>query len=273
MKTKTFYLKMKELKRSYTFYHMADGHVMILGQEEGEAEKKWAEQHYEKWFHNVGDPLETMSEMIDHMLEHGGDGLMIAGDQVDYISDINVTSIKKQLARLPMDILYVYGNHEGGSYTRQIDDTKVYYPVYEDVMYGNPSYWVKDYEDFLIVGMDNSAREITASQLAFLKEQIARKMPIIMVLHVPLYTEEIAGTVREKWGEQGHITFTIGTAEHSENAREFCSLIKSPDSNVAAIFAGHLHRAHVGEFAPGRLQYVAAPACEGYLYKVIIEPT
>lgn len=272
MKVETVSLKIPGIKRSYTFYHISDGHVMLLNPDESESERQWAENHLANWYGGNGHPAEAMAEVVDYIKEAGGDGLMIAGDCVDYISDLNVAAVKEQLARLDMDVLYVYGNHEGASYTRTIPDTKVYYPCYEDIMFGNPSYWVKDYGEFLVVGLDNSEKKITEKQMDFMKAQIARNLPIILLIHVPFFTDAIEAPVQKHWGEQGYVYFTFGNEESDESAKEFCRLVKDPESHVAAIFAGHVHFAHAGEFAPGRMQYTSAPSFSRYIRKVVVDP-
>lgn len=47
-------------------------------------------------------------------------------------------------------------------------------------------------------------------------------------------------------------------------------MVKSPESPVAAIFSGHVHFAHQKEFAPGKIQYTAAPGFTGYGSKISV---
>ena len=67
---------------------------------------------------------------------------------------------------------------------------------------------------------------------------------------------------------------TIGGTNHGtdEPTEEFLALVKSEESRVAAIFAGHLHYDHAGEFAPGRMQYVSAPAFTRFVREVSVIP-
>ena len=104
-----------------------------------------------------------------------------------------------------------------------------------------------------------------------LKAVIALDKPILMVLHLPIRSEVLSPYVEKSWW---NCDVTIGGTFHGtdEATEEFLALVKSEESHVAAIFAGHLHYDHAGEFAPGRMQYVSAPAFTRFVREVCIIP-
>ena len=177
---------------------------------------------------------------------------------------IILQKLQEMLSAQPHECFYAFGNHESSPAFAPVESPTLYYPRYADRMQGSPDFWVRDYEEFLLVGVDDSALQISDAQLQKLDAVFARQKPVILLLHIPLMTESIYAPVMEHWGP----TFMLGTPDDPENARLFRERICAPDSPVAAIFAGHLHFAHTGEFAPGRWQYVSAPLFTRFVRKV-----
>jgi hypothetical protein len=57
----------------------------------------------------------------------------------------------------------------------------------------------------------------------------------------------------------------------SDLTREFCRIIRDSESLVKAVFAGHIHTADEGEFAPDKMQYISAPLHDLYVRKITIK--
>ncbi|MBQ9151921.1 MAG: metallophosphoesterase [Clostridia bacterium] len=274
--TETVRMAAPHLTRPYRFLHISDAHIAVAAPSDSGEAKAFANQQAKRWSLGTLTSTEAFEEVLTHVRDARPDGLLMAGDCVDYISDANVAYMESRMAELRacgIDPLYVYGNHEGGSYTAHIPDPRVYYPQYCALMGHTPDFWVKDYGDLLVVGVDDSDRRITLDQLekmqAVTTNAKERGIAMLLVLHIPLYTEELAPKVLPVWGP----SFMLGSLDTDpDTVHEFCRLVKAPDSPVAAIFAGHIHFAHTGEFADGRMQYVSAPGFEGFVREIRIEP-
>lgn len=112
-----------------------------------------------------------------------------------------------------------------------------------------------------------------------------RGTPILLCIHVPLWTPSLAPEVHRAWGklETGFLIGLDGgigrggendqrggndrggeSYRDSETALRFWRFVTQKSKNVRAVLAGHVHFAHRGEFADGKLQLVAAPAYAGY---------
>lgn len=259
------------LKREYNFLHISDVHIAYATRDDNEADRKMAQEHVKKWSPIGVAPIDAFAEALKYTDEVCPDALFITGDAVDYIHDSNVKLLKEMLSEVHTPVHYVYGNHEAGSYVAKISDKRAYYPYYKDLMHGSPDFWCEDYGEFLVIGMDDSEKKITENQLAEFKKRSQRGLPIILTLHIPFYTDDIAAPVKKFWGENGDLQFTLGAANADDVTREFCELVKSPESNVAAVLAGHTHFKYKGEFAPGRIQYVAAPTFRQYMRKITVK--
>ena len=267
-------IRAKGVKNSYRFLHISDAHVAVAPPDASAADKAFAEMQAKRWSLGELTSNESFEEMLKYVRHVRPDALLIAGDAVDYFSDANAALMKDRLTALKNDginTLYAYGNHEGASYSEVIPDYRAYYYLYNDIMGGDPSFQIMDLGDLILVAVEDSTRDITQSQLERMKklcqEAREREVSIILLMHAPIFCEDIAPRILKIWGP----SFMIGSLpDDSPVVHEFCNLIKAEDSPVAAVFAGHIHFSQKGFVSPGRMQYVSAPAFEGFVYDITV---
>ena len=264
----------KGVKRSYRFLHISDAHVAVASENASDEERALAEKQAKRWSLGVLTSTCAFEEMLKYVRHVRPDALLIAGDAVDYQDEATADWMVGRLAALKnegIDTLYAFGNHEGASYVESIPDYRAYYDLYSDVMGGDPSFQIMDLGDLLLVAVEDSMRDITESQLERMRSVIAeakeREISIILLLHIPIFADELAPSVLKIWGP----SFMLGSlAEDSPTVHEFCNLIKSEESPIAAVLAGHIHYSQKGYVSPGRMQYVSAPAFEGFVYDITV---
>ncbi len=265
--TETVSVKIPGLTKTHTFLHLSDAHVAWAAPDASDEAKAIAQKQTSAWMHNDIPPVNVFETVLEETKAENFDAILMAGDCIDYFSTDNAAFMQEHLPSCGTEILYAFGNHERGSYGSPTFAPEDPYRKLAPVMLGTPDFWVRDFGEFLVIGVDDSAKSISADQLQKMKDQIARGLPILLLVHIPLRTPAIEPSVMKIWGT----TFMLGTDEDSDTTKEFCELVKSSE-NVAAILAGHIHYEHTGEFADGRMQYVSAPAFTGFLRKVIVEP-
>ena len=254
-------LRIPGLRRSYTFLHISDTHIAAASPDCTPEEAAMAQQRTHFWTPASGILPETsMQALLDYAEQIAADSVFLTGDALDYASDCNIKKIEELCGSVKVRTVFAYGNHEGDI------DGKTFYPRYKNLMGDTPGFQVYDLEDLLIVSVDDSNGKISHEQLKAMEEQMRRNLPILLLLHIPVMTEAIAPEVMSGWGPE----FMIGKPEDTEDTRNFCHMISAPHSSVAAIFAGHVHFTHQGEFAPGRMQYTAAPGFTGYGNKISV---
>ena len=236
------------------------------------AKKSLCKEHTEAWSRDGKTPRELFDVAASYINEENPDALFVTGDCVDYVGENNANYLKEQFAKINTDVLYVLGNHESVNYREKVENPKIYYPLYECITDGNPSFWVKDYGDLLIVGIDNSDKKITKEQIAMLKEEIKRNIPIILLMHIPVSTATIKEPIENKWGEGAMSYFALDGDNPIDTTVEFCELLKEKDNNIAAIFTGHIHTPYKGEFANGKMLYAAGTVFDGYVRKIEVLP-
>jgi hypothetical protein len=267
-------IRAKGVKKSYRFLHISDVHVAVAAANDSDDKKALALKQTKNWSFGGFTSNEAFEEMLKYVRCVHPNALLIAGDAVDYFGDANAAVMKDKLTELQeegISTLYAYGNHEGASYTESIPDYRAYYHLYTDVMGDDPSFQVMDLGDLIIVAVEDSTRDITPSQLEKMKsvcnDAKERKISIILLMHIPICTEELAPGVLKIWGP----SFMIGSlADDSPTVHEFCDLVRSEDTPIAAVLAGHIHYSQKGELSAGRMQYVSAPAFEGFVYDITV---
>lgn len=248
------------LKDEYHFWHFSDAHIAHAYPEDSDEDKALAKKQAECWA-TAGKPSsEVFLDVLAEAKAREASLLLMAGDCADYYSDSNLRYLKESLDACGIEPFYVYGNHEGASYVKNLGDPRQFYPQYSVFMGEQPDFQVKDFGQFLLIAVDNSDHNIRPEQLEKLKEQFGRRLPIILLMHIPLSTEAILPPMEQKWGKNPSY-FMLGTEAEPETTREFCRMVMAEDSPVAAVFAGHVHFMHQGEFSAGRMQYTSAPGC------------
>ena len=261
-------IRIPGLKRSYTFLHTSDCHIAQARADEGADAVKKAEELTAFWSYTGRRPAEALEEVL-HMADcEQADGLFLCGDAADYWSDGTLEALRSHLDRTKTELFYVCGNHERSGV--EPADSLDFYPAYADLMHGSPGFWVRDFGEFVIVGMDDGDKEIREEQLELLQKQFEVGKPILLLIHIPILTQAIMPPVQQKWGEDGPNYFLLGQESDTELSRCFCHMLADPVAPVAAVFAGHIHLSHAGEIIPGRMQYVSGPAFEGRIRKYVI---
>ena len=267
-------IRAKGVKGSYRFLHISDAHAAVAFENASADDKDFAENQSKRWSLGELSSTEAFEEMLKYVRHIHPDALLIAGDAVDYFGEANACFMRERLNALKNDgigFLYSYGNHEGASYKESIPDYRAYYYLYNEVMGDDPSFQVMDLGDLILVSVEDSTRDITISQLERMKklcqEASEREISIILLMHIPIFCDDIAPRILQIWGP----SFMIGSCEEdSPTVHEFCDLIKAEDSPIAAVLAGHIHFSQKGFVSPGKMQYVSAPAFEGFVYDITV---
>lgn len=181
-------------------------------------------------------------------LAESGDALIVAGDMSDYISPANMRYLEEVFRDFPAPWVAVCGNHDPAD---QIPDGFLYSRVKQDVQ-------VLELEDMVILALDDSQRQVTASQLDALRQLLAGEKPILIAMHVPFSTpanrDLLIGC-----GEY----FRLDHPQAGPEVEQFRELIRENTGKIIAVMAGHLHFGNVSELVPGVTQYVSSQGILG----------
>ena len=243
-------------------YHFSDIHLTEYDSLSDEAETVKAKESTASWAkgrlgfaksNNESTAEELQLSTGEHFsnlvsLAESGDAFVMTGDICDYINGANMRKIDADLENTKVPFLAVCGNHDKAI---DIPDGHVYSALKNPVQ-------TLDLGDMLLVGFDDSERQITSYQIDRLKEILSQSKPMIIAMHIPVMTE---GN-KEKLINCGEY-FKLNHENASAETLEFIEILKQNADKIIAVFAGHLHFANNSEIAPGLTQYVSSQGLLG----------
>jgi predicted MPP superfamily phosphohydrolase len=215
---------------------------------------KYAERMHRAYLgpqrHFRQDIRKTTFEHLDDVLQKAKDGrvelLLLTGDILNFPSPASVDYVVERLKQTGIPWLYIAGNHdwhyeglEGSlNQLRATWTERSLSPLYQG---RHPLFYSVVIKGINFVGIDNSTGAISREQVEFLKKQMRRNKPIIVLSHIPYSLDGAGGPL-----DLGALI----TPTRSQRGR------------IIAVFAGHTHRpAYV--FNGDACQYVSLPCFQG----------
>lgn len=191
-------------------------------------------------------PEEHLACLLE--LANTGDAFILTGDICDKVSHTNLQILDEALGRAEKPWLGVCGNHD---LAQDIPAGYLYSRIKEPVQ-------IMDLGDLILFGVDNSLRQITPEQTAQLRHALTLGKPIIIVMHIPIMTED-NGDILQNCGDY----FRLNHPEATEETLAFIDLIRRNAGQIAAVMAGHLHFLNESRIAPGLPQFVNSQSILG----------
>jgi predicted MPP superfamily phosphohydrolase len=258
----TAVIKIPDLNSSLKIMQITDSHISIADASEanlmqfGERMHK-AYQNSHK--HYRLDTTETTIEYLDDVLQKAKDEnvelLLLTGDIVNFPSDVSVKYVYDRLIKTGIPWLYTSGNHdwhyEGMPGTndslRILWSDKSLLPLYNG---HNPLYYSEIIHGINFVAIDNSTYEVNSDQIEFMKDQLIKKEPIILISHIP---------------------YNLDGSEDRPGMDDFVDLMSGNCDKIVAVFTGHYHRA-IYFFKGNMCQYVSPATFRDSSFIVNINP-
>ena len=249
-----------EVKETRIF-HITDTHLS-LDDERGvpyrEFSGRMAGAYAENSHFQTGEIITTQegfTRTLSLARDAEADLIALTGDIFSFPSEAAIEWASGMLSETGIPFVYIAGNHDwhyegmkGSSQSLREEWTeRRLIPLYQG---NHPLYARYDMNGIRIVCIDNSTYEISPVQLEFFREQVDSGLPLILLMHIPLYVygrplgfgcghplwgaESDRGYEterREKWREGGHTQVTMTFREEVFKCK-----------NLLCIFAGHTHR-------------------------------
>lgn len=196
------------------------------------------------------------------------DYLLHTGDLIDRVSEANLDLVKKYFGS--EDGLFgTSGNHE---YSKWVWDAKEectegYKNLCRERVRSSYPYDItfasRVVNGVNFVSMDDVYGYVTVSQVAKFAHEVEKGLPIVLLVHVPLFTDFIWRSEVKYWkyGQKfrgGPVPEAGGACLRQRNdatTRDFISYLKS-EKLLKGILAGHLHITVQERFSPTAMQYV-----------------
>ena len=224
------------------------------------------------------NPEEAFEQTLAFAKEVNADVITLIGDIFSFPSEAAIEWVLSKLKDTGIPYIYIAGNHdwhyEGLEGTLEsLRDKwveKRLLPLYQ----GNqPLMAAYDIKGIRFLAIDNSTYQINEEQLAFFEEQVSSGIPLVLLVHIPMYApgkginfgcgnpnwgaasdQNFELERRPKWPERGHTQTTLNFHKQVFSA-----------VNLLGIFTGHVHRNSI-EMIKGKPQIVADDnASGGYL--------
>jgi hypothetical protein len=224
------------------------------------------------------NPEEAFEQTLAFAKEVNADVITLIGDIFSFPSEAAIAWVLSKLKDTGIPYIYTAGNHdwhyEGMEGTLEsLRDTwieKRLLPLYQG---NHPLMAAYDIKGIRFLAIDNSTYQINEEQFAFFKEQVASGMPLVLLVHIPMYApgKKISfGCGNPNWGAATDRNFKIERrpkwpeSGHTRTTLNFHKKVFSAP-NLLGIFAGHIHRNSI-EMIKGKPQIVADDnASGGYL--------
>ncbi len=252
------------LQREYVFMHISDLHMNVCDELSDENEKEEGKQSEKTWLelreyfaNSFGEPygeahMISSEKAVDKMIalaeEMKPEALLLSGDMLNFTNGGSVRSLRKKLASYGGRFMFVPGNHDSGNSTLLAGD----------------GVQVINCGEFMVVGIDNSARSLSDVQLAELKALCALGKPIIMLQHIPIMTD-INREYLTGFGEY----FSVDINGEDANGAELAK-IEAEAPTIKAILCGHIHGHRELGISEGKRQISASSGLVGFVHRVTV---
>jgi len=261
--------------------HIADTHL-YKDDERGIPYQKYSDRMakaYNQTVHfqtrEATNPEEAFEQALAFAKEVHADVITLIGDIFSFPSEAAIEWVQSKLKETGIPYIYTAGNHDwhyegmDGS-METLRDTwieKRLLPLYQG---HHPLMSAFDIKGVRFLAIDNSTYQINEAQLLFFKEQVASGIPLVLLVHIPMYApgKSISfGCGNPNWGAATDKNFEIERRPkwpangHTQTTLNFHKeVFQAP--NLLGIFTGHIHRNSI-EIIKGKPQIVADDNASG----------
>lgn len=263
-------LKIPGLTHSYKFLHVTDTHVCAVSDEEGASMNQNRYQYLlarRNAFMSDGIYAEDRLPLLfDYADEIDADLLLLTGDLIDFPTETNLSVLFGNVSRVKTRSLFCLGNHDWTFADDYMSANAVatYIPRFNELTDGDPYFSYVEYEDLLVVAIDNSTDVVTQATVDKFFALYEKNKPIILMLHVPFHVDTLEADVRAVWGGR-NITMGIGAmgSDWQSVIDLYTSVCLDENTPVVAVIAGHVHFNHEDVFPNGVPQYITSTGYTG----------
>ena len=257
------------LTKPLRFLHTTDNHLTLADERDNERKRNLATARNKAFEGDTNRVQTSLDEMIDYCNKNC-DLMLHTGDLIDFVSYKNVEVGKAYLDKT--DYFMCAGNHEFSQYVGEAWEDEAYkyqsYSLVQTMTKYNLEFSSRLIGGVNLVGVDNGYYYFLWSQLAALKAEVAKGYPILLLMHDPIYTDDLYEEMMVR--RKNPCAYVCGCpaekmACYDAHRRkqqqpyfatnEFIDYVKN-EPLIKALITGHLHFNYEGELVPGKMQYV-----------------
>ncbi|MDO4336872.1 MAG: metallophosphoesterase [Eubacteriales bacterium] len=233
-----------DISGEYKIVFANDQHIIVPDGAYAEENNEVVQQRYDLFCDSQGmrsgDTWPTMVQQINQLEP---DGVVLDGDMIDFYSDANMECLMKEVKNINYPTMYIRADHDlavwysDGMKKKESNQKHKDAWEMEDIM-------LQDYEEFMLVGINNNTSQLSEKALKSLKEIWKTGKPVILAMHVPLksqISDELSIASKEVWQDRALLWGEGCYYEPTENTQQFLDMVYAEDSPVVAVIAAHLH--------------------------------
>lgn len=269
--------------KPFDVMHLSDTHITFADDRDDERKMLLAGRRSRY----MGYGEHYLDEAI-HYAKEKGMYMMHTGDMIDFVSEANldVTAMHMMLA----DWFVSAGNHEYSKYVGEAKEDEEYKASSRDAVQGafpnDLTFASRVINGVNFVAVDDVYYNFTEDQLEKMKKEMGKGLPVVMLIHVPIYTPEFCKSELEV--NNGNCAYLTGVPlEITEKydpgktypageewryrkvqqradkpTQDFIAWLKE-QKQLKAILAGHMHRFFEERFSPTAIQYTVGATYNG----------
>ena len=283
-----------QLEQDYEIWFLADSHIIVENGKEDEQTAAYATERKPVFVNETGYSSDVLfSQFIDKANEKKPDMILFGGDIIDFPSEANVAFLKEELDRLEVPYMMAYGNHDwtfpweymteqgNATYRPMLTDSMEGNFTTEDTtdvpqnmlaLYGNDYATVLEWNDLVVVSIDNSSNQVAPEALEAVNQAYTLDKPIILLQHVPFSTEDLIARAKEDWANP----VTLGMQVHggiapNDVSKSLWDMTHDDESLVKAVLAGHVHFSYEEALAESTVEIITDAAFKGKATKIFLQ--
>ena len=252
-------LVLPEAKKEYSIVVLNDLHIIQMDASIQQGQWENVQARYDGFCDYYGNrSADLWPQLIDKINAMNPDCVILNGDMIDYFSFANYNCLKEGISKIKAPVMYLRADHDLGLwYTDSITDEER--DNAETQIDSNDGILEMEFDDFIIMGFNNSTSNLKEDGLNKVREIWAKKKPVILATHVPLESQ-IDASLTEKsksvWDDRALLLGKNSYYKLDSITQEFLDMILDEDSPVVASIGGHLHFSFEDKLNSNIIQWV-----------------
>ncbi len=237
------------LEEPITILQVSDTHLTLCDERDNTRKMALAAHRA-----TVFPDAESHLNEVEALAKRGGHLLVHTGDLTDFVSAANLDRASRFANAC--DVMMVAGNHEFSQYVGEAVEDAAYRAMSFDrvqaVYHNDIRFTSRTVGGVNLIGIDNGYYLFDTAQLDALRREVAKGLPIILFLHVPLYSERLYAHTMASGSVSARLTAVPEKKTEcyppdrrvqqtaDKVTREMVAYIEA-EPLIQAVFAGHLH--------------------------------
>ncbi|MGM9767829.1 MAG: metallophosphoesterase family protein [Candidatus Cryptobacteroides sp.] len=274
--------------RPFRALHISDSHLCLVNDSDNERKHSLARSRSRIFPQSEAN----LKAALDYFRKND-DLLVHTGDFYDFVSEANINAARDFFRKA--DAVFASGNHDFSQYVGDAEENDEYkaqsIPELESAVGCRTLFSSRIVNGVNFMSLDNSYYRFNEEQFDFVRQEFARKLPVVILCHVPLYTP--VALDRELIRTKGKCGYMAGVPESITSTYETVSgrpeNEKWKDRSVQqradkttlkmigwlkrqpclkAVLCGHTHDYFAEQFSPTAMQYIVGACYSGHGYDI-----